>query len=307
MVYPFDIHQDGSYSTLTNSPGASGTTFDVTTGTGSRFSVDQWVAWRAVGTALPVEYGQITAIATDSLTVTRAQRGSTALNVASGWEIYGGVFAEDLQTIEELLNASYSGWLNEEFWPTSSNLGVLNWAHVGTTITNNIIVAGHPGVINVATSSASASTAAVYTFGAFMDPVDSFSSWFIASPGDVTNGQYWFGWKDSGAATDPSNGMYFRYTTGNWFAVCRNGGVETAVDTGVTPVAGSWYTFRIRRVDSGTIGFSINGGTEKTITTNIPSAGTGMWAHFDAYNYTSAVAVSYEADAFRYLVQGLAR
>jgi hypothetical protein len=33
-----------------------------------------------------------------------------------------------------------------------------------------------------------------------------------------------------------------------------------------------WHKFRIRRIDSGTIGFSIDGGPEKTSTTNIPDS-----------------------------------
>jgi hypothetical protein len=80
-----------------------------------------------------------------------------------------------------------------------------------------------------------------------------------------------------GTAGDPLNGIYFRSISGGrWFAVCRNGGVETAVDTGVTLGAlGTWQTLAIR-LNLASVDFLINGTLVATITTNIPTTSSLM-------------------------------
>ena len=59
---------------------------------------------------------------------------------------------------------------------------------------------------------------------------------------------------------------------GNWYAVCRNSGVETATDTTLTQGA-SVYTFEIRANTALTgFDFYVNGALNCTITTNLPGA-----------------------------------
>lgn len=83
------------------------------------------------------------------------------------------------------------------------------------------------------------------------------------------------GWNDtvSGDATD---GVYFRYTngvnSGKFEAVCRNNSSETAVDTGITVAATTFYRMRIEVNAAGTsVVFKIDGNAVATITTNIPT------------------------------------
>lgn len=72
-----------------------------------------------------------------------------------------------------------------------------------------------------------------------------------------------------------NDGIFFRYNhsvnTGKWQAISRRSGVETATDTGVTVVAGTWNRLRISINSAGTsIGYYIDGALVATHTTNIP-------------------------------------
>lgn len=83
------------------------------------------------------------------------------------------------------------------------------------------------------------------------------------------------GFIDSGTG-ESTDGMFFRYDSevngGEWECVCRAAGVETAVDSNILPVAGTYYLFEIIANAAGTsVVFKINGTTVATITTNIPT------------------------------------
>ncbi len=78
-------------------------------------------------------------------------------------------------------------------------------------------------------------------------------------------------------ATDPANGAYFRaLTAGNWIAVTRSGGVETATDTGVAVSAVNYQTLRIEINDATNVKFLINNTIVATHTTNIPAVDLGF-------------------------------
>lgn len=92
-------------------------------------------------------------------------------------------------------------------------------------------------------------------------------------------------------AGEPTNGIYFRSVgVGNWFAVCRNGGVETATNTTIAQST-TFRTYRIEINAAGTgVVFYINDVSRATITTNLPAAGVvlGMAAKND---HTANIAV----------------
>jgi len=81
--------------------------------------------------------------------------------------------------------------------------------------------------------------------------------------------------------SDPTNGIYFRYThgtnSGNLQAVCRAAGVETVINTSVAPVVYAYTTALSRalrfEVNAGatSVEFFIDGVSVGTTTTNIPS------------------------------------
>lgn len=79
-------------------------------------------------------------------------------------------------------------------------------------------------------------------------------------------------------STTPSDGVFFRYTnaTANWVAVCRAGGIETAVNTGSAYLSTSDFQL-LEIVINGNATqalFKINGNPVATITTNIPQYGS---------------------------------
>lgn len=93
----------------------------------------------------------------------------------------------------------------------------------------------------------------------------------------------------SGESTD---GCFFRYTdavnSGKWQAVCRSNGVESAVDTGVTPTADTFQRFEVVVNAAGTSAdFNIDGTTKATITTNIPT-GAGRETGYGVMGLKSA-------------------
>jgi hypothetical protein len=82
------------------------------------------------------------------------------------------------------------------------------------------------------------------------------------------------GWVATTGGPTPANGVWFRAdgtAAANWFAVCRAGGVETAVDTGQAP-DNTWRKFEIRQVGTDVVTFLIDDVVVATIQTDIPAA-----------------------------------
>lgn len=71
----------------------------------------------------------------------------------------------------------------------------------------------------------------------------------------------------------PADAIYFEKldTDTSWFCVARAASVQTRT-AAILATDTAFHRFRIRRVDASTIGCSIDGGTEVTLTTNIPTA-----------------------------------
>jgi hypothetical protein len=83
------------------SPATSGTTLTVTGGTGGRFPEPPfYVTLHPAGelaTPASAEIVRVTAVATDTLTIVRAQRGTTAKSVAIDWVVANASYVEDTQ------------------------------------------------------------------------------------------------------------------------------------------------------------------------------------------------------------------
>lgn len=94
------------------------------------------------------------------------------------------------------------------------------------------------------------------------------------------------------AAAESTDGAFFRYNhavaSGNWQAVTRSNGVETAVDTGIAAATGTTFKLEVD-VNAGatSIEFRINGAVAATITTNIPT-GSGRETGYGIYGQRSA-------------------
>lgn len=94
------------------SPATSGTSLVVTTGEAARFPVPatdgDFYATLFPPNEIPhignAEIVKVTAVSTDTFTIVRAQRGSTAKTVEAGWLMIQGIYGEDLMSIQ-------TGWV----------------------------------------------------------------------------------------------------------------------------------------------------------------------------------------------------
>jgi hypothetical protein len=111
-----DAHKNFAYTTLTNSPGTSGTTFNVTDGSvfpAPQFNATVWPASPAQPTAANAEIVRVTVVAGNVLTVatrnaSTTQEGSNNQTVASGWQIAASITAKTLTDIENNYVNSWS-------------------------------------------------------------------------------------------------------------------------------------------------------------------------------------------------------
>lgn len=104
----FDLHSLFGYSTIASITSDNGSTIVLTvqTGDGALFSVGQNVVLAPAGT-LPLKstsyVGRITAIATDTLTISYPQEGSTAHTAIIGWAIFNGETPKVFTDIESAI------------------------------------------------------------------------------------------------------------------------------------------------------------------------------------------------------------
>lgn len=167
------------------------------------------------------------------------------------------------------------------YWNSAGYLTVngASAAIIGVTAT-----AAHPGVAAIRTGTATTGRAAL--MGSATGVLFGGGEWhfmeinLIAVASDATDRytvRLGFGDNDAG---EPTDGIYFRYSDnlngGEWQAVTRAGGSETATDTNVALDTANYVKFEII-VNAGatSVDFLINGSTVATNTTNIPSAATG--------------------------------
>lgn len=116
MPTVFDAHQNWAYGTVATapSPATSGTSLVLTAGHGARFPTPPFnaVIWQSGVSALSsnAEVVRVTAKSTDTLTITRAQEGSTARSIVAGDQCAAAITAKALTDVETAVNAlsSYS-------------------------------------------------------------------------------------------------------------------------------------------------------------------------------------------------------
>lgn len=102
----FDVHKNFAYSTVATapSPADTGTSLVVQAGDGTKFPTPSFNAtvWPAGSqpTTSNAEIVRVTAISTDTFTITRAQEGSTARSIVAGDQIAATITAKTLTDIE---------------------------------------------------------------------------------------------------------------------------------------------------------------------------------------------------------------
>lgn len=212
-------------------------------------------------------------------------------------------------------------FMRDDFLRSGGGLyGELNWG-VGAQYLNvtgsgiGAPVAEHPGVIAF-TGTYDTQAGVMYLILTYLPypfhQSEDFDLSFIIKPAydNSTNVKYRFGLYEAAQnpyIDPPNSGVYFEKLTGdtNWYSVTRYAAAETRNSTGVAASNGTWVNFRIRRIDSGTIAFSVNGGTEIQHTTNMPTGSLGLAPLMQCY--VGSGSQGFSVDYFDLLITGLTR
>lgn len=160
---------------------------------------------------------------------------------------------------------------------TSLGIGALGWnlrTSAGSADSHPAEV-DHPGVIEIRTSTSGDVTALCLNGptadidGTFMFG-DVALTLFVVAALDSVNVTYRLGLFSDADGNPPSNGVYFEHlnTDTNWFAVCRQGGTQTRVDTNLA-LSSEWLVMKLVRSGS-SMKFYLDGALVATIDTNLP-------------------------------------
>lgn len=108
---------------------------------------------------------------------------------------------------------------------------------------------------------------------------------------DPVNTGFRFGVVDM-TTVAPAHGAYVQHlpgAAGAFFGQARNGSGSPNPTSIGTMISNTWHVFRVRRIDASTIGFSMDGGTEVTKTTNLPAFSLAPVLQMTANNAVSRV------------------
>lgn len=196
-------------------------------------------------------------------------------------------------------------------------IGELGWLGgqfgTGVVLIPTLLVAdiSHPGVRRLSTGAAGGSTVSIAlpntaSFNNVLVDAMFDTQWIINLRDSDVNTRVVYGLLPGGAPT-ALDGVRIEkgFVDTDWFAFCGDSIGVTRISLGAV-VVGAWEKFRIRRVDTITIGFTRNAQAEILISTNLPASGVGLG--FVCYIENNAAAdKNLDVDYFDILVTGLVR
>lgn len=173
--------------------------------------------------------------------------------------------------------------LVDDFLVTSTEtgeVGTLNWNFTNGSVSGVNATQGHPGVIRRTGGTTANQVASLYIASSVNGVQFRFDEWnettwiFAQAAAGITDTTWQIGLFSALGNIAPTHGVYLEKlpADSNWFFVCRNGGVQTRTDSGVSATTTAWIKIKMRRVSATEVRFAINGGAEVSITTNIPDA-----------------------------------
>lgn len=220
----------------------------------------------------------LTSTTVNGVTLTTGGSATTFLNAAGTYTTPagggGGSDPTDPSVAQVIVDEFLMGSLE------TGEVGALGWSFLNGSVAG-VNAAGRPGIVR-RTSGATANQVATFFAGnagnqgilRFGD-VDEMT--WIVSPttagADFTIRAGFF--EDMTVGGNPLGAHFERLSTDtNWFAKTVIGGPSaTRTDTTVALTAGGWFKLKVRRITDTNYGFTINGGTEISITTNTPPPG----------------------------------
>lgn len=297
-ITAFDEVGNNVQSTLASGINNSATSITVASGTSFPTPVNGYWAtiWDADTYADPaldsnMEVVRVTGKSGATLTVTRAQRGTSGVSHSTGNAIRGLIDSDLISDLQTAVNAieKWAGPFGNRQWtdciekPEQSHWQPrVSGGSVAHTL-NAAVTAGHPGVWDIATGGGSTDWASI-TLGDFAVGAHILlgggiwaleSVLYLPNLSDVSQEydlRFGFGDLQGG---DHANGVYFEYDRNNrtnWSRCAANASTYTRSDTGVAVAATSWTKLRLEiNAAASSAEYFINGTSVGTVTTNIPT------------------------------------
>jgi hypothetical protein len=157
----------------------------------------------------------------------------------------------------------------------TGEVGELGWNFTNGSMTALSELQNHPGVYRRTGSATANQVCAFRLHGNLAFRFDEFHATTIIFKETLatTDATWQIGILSTFTSLTQTHGCYLEVlpADANWFFVTNNGTSPHRVDSGVAQSTG-WIKIRIRRVSSTIVAFSINGGAEVQLSTNIPDA-----------------------------------
>lgn len=165
----------------------------------------------------------------------------------------------------------------------TGELGELGWSFTNGSITKLNGIQAHPGTLRHTGSTTANQVVSFYLANAVSDTQFRFDEWdeatfiFKEAAASQTDATFQFGVLAALGNTAPAHGVYLEIkpADSNYFFVARNNAAETRTDSGVARST-NWIKIKFRRASSTDVRFSINGGAEVSITSNVPDAADAL-------------------------------
>lgn len=190
---------------------------------------------------------------------------------------------------------------------TSAVIGKFLWTYTGGTFNGQAGESGHPGIQRRDTGttiSTNAYTVAKQTN--LLVASELFDTTLVVRLNtNDTDTLVRLGIATGASVNPPSDGMYVEKLAADtsWFGVTRVGNVQTRTSAlGATSTG--WVKFRVRRIDSSTVGFTMDSGAEVFATSNLATGAANLAI---VINNATAVSKTIDVDFVDLRITGLVR
>lgn len=195
----------------------------------------------------------------------------------------------------------------------TGEIGDFGWSFTNGSITKLNGIQAHPGTVRNTGSTTANQVCSFYLANAVGDTICRFDEFdectfvFKEAAASQTDMTLQMGVINPFGNTTPTHGCYLEIkpADSNYFFVCRNTGAETRTDSGVARST-NWIKVRIRRINSSTVRFNINGGADVDITANIPDAADALGLGKQSAQ-TGTTARNIDIDWFSFKMLGISR